>query len=183
MEDGTVAQVVDRLWPTGRESIFVLLDAARDPRIYRLLDRSRLDYRCLFIGKLAPELARSAPYLVHLGSMSKETKTIVSEGFGHNWGVFVRADCLLQELWRHCRNILQVQDENGKQLLFRFYDPRVLRTYLPTCTAKELEIVNGPVSAFFLEDETGKQLLELRVHDGSLETLPHALAPAVAENS
>ncbi len=168
MEDNFVDSVIDGLWPSRRESVFVLLDAARDQRIFEMLQRSRLDYRCLFIGKLAPELARVAPYLVHLGSLSKETRQIIAEGWGNAWGVFVRAEVLLQELWRHFRGMLQVQDERGRQMLFRFYDPRVLRLYLPTCTPKELKRVFGPVDRFFLEDNSG-QLLELENRDGVMD--------------
>jgi hypothetical protein len=43
------------------------------------------------------------------------------------------------------RTLLRVRDEAGRTLLFRFYDPRVLRAYLPTCTATEWQSVFGPV--------------------------------------
>jgi hypothetical protein len=37
---------------------------------------------------------------------------------------------------RRRRRFLRVKDEDG--LVFRFYDPRVMRVYLPTCAAGEL---------------------------------------------
>ena len=36
---------------------------------------------------------------------------------------------------------------------FRYYDPRVLRVYLPTCNARELQTVFGPVLRYLVEDE------------------------------
>jgi hypothetical protein len=53
---------------------------------------------------------------------------------------------------RHLRRFLRVTDERGKQLLFRYYDPRVLRIYLPTCTTAELETFFGPLVRFVAED-------------------------------
>lgn len=42
------------------------------------------------------------------------------------------------------------------------------RLYLPTCTAKELERVFGPVDRFLLEDGSG-ELLEVSKREGRLE--------------
>lgn len=89
MEENFIDRVIESLWPSRQESVFALLDAARDERVFAMLQRSRFDYRCLFIGKLAPELARVAPYLVHLGSLSKETHLIIDNGRGNAWGGFL----------------------------------------------------------------------------------------------
>jgi hypothetical protein len=37
-------------------------------------------------------------------------------------------------------------------MIFRWYDPRVLRVYLPTCTENELDMLFGPLSSYFVED-------------------------------
>jgi hypothetical protein len=53
---------------------------------------------------------------------------------------------------------LLVSDENGKTFYFRFYDPRVLRVYLPTCNAEELDMFFGPVRNFFMENESPENM-------------------------
>lgn len=53
-------------------------------------------------------------------------------------------------------------------MLFRFYDPRVLRLYLPSCTTEELDRVFGSVERFILEDGSG-EMLELGCREGRLE--------------
>ena len=58
-----------------------------------------------------------------------------------------------------------VQTEDGKQLYFRFYDPRVLRLYLPTCTPEEVRRSFGPVGCYLLEDEDPKTLLRFTGDD------------------
>ncbi len=149
-------------------SVFMLLDAARDERVLPLLRRSRLDYRCLFLGELAPELARVAPYLVHLGRRSLATREILRLGWGQSWGVFLHSDRILQDLRRHFRRFLQVKDESGKRFFFRYYDPRVLRAYLPTCEKNELDYVFGPVQMYLVEGESINTILEFRFQDEAL---------------
>lgn len=57
------------------------------------------------------------------------------------------------------RQFLFVKDEDGKELYFRFYDPRILRLYLPTCTKTETAAFFGPVLRFLIESEDARSLL------------------------
>jgi hypothetical protein len=157
--------VIQRLWQRGPgeepPEVSVLLDAARDPQLPALVRRSRLDQRCLLRGRLPPVLAAVAPYLVSLSPRSAFTKTVVEQGWGESWGIFLRSPAILPELARHFRNLLLIKDERGKEFFFRFYDPRVLRPYLPTCTPAELRTFFGPVDAFALEGEEADTMVEL----------------------
>jgi len=66
----------------------------------------------------------------------------------------------------HLRRFLTVRTEKGKKLLFRFYDPRVLRLYLPTCTSTELNTFFGPVERFVCEGgDSQTALVHSRVGD------------------
>jgi hypothetical protein len=47
-------------------------------------------------------------------------------------------------------------------LIFRYYDPRLLRVYLPTCRPAELETFFGPIDTFLTEGEDGGEMLEFR---------------------
>ncbi len=48
------------------------------------------------------------------------------------WGIFAVAPTNLEALRKHFRRFLKVEDPDGKEMLFRFYDPRVLPTFLTT---------------------------------------------------
>lgn len=146
----------------------MLLDAAREPGIPSLIRRSHLDHRCLLRGRLPPVLAAVAPYLVSLSPRPAFTRTVLERGWGESWGIFVRSQAILPELARHFRQLLLVQNELGRELFFRFYDPRVLRPYLPTCTPAELRTVFGPVDVFALEGGEEDTLLELSLVRGKL---------------
>lgn len=150
------------LWPPGSlpgTSVWAILDCARDERIYDALRNSRLDYLCLYSGRLPHELEVAAPYLVEIAPTYTFTPQLIEMGWGESWGVFLRTKDSLN-LRDHLRGFLRVQDESGRILIFRYYDPRVLRLYLPTCRPNELQTVFGPIGSYLTEGEDGKSVIE-----------------------
>lgn len=133
--------------------LYALLDGARDPRIVPRIRASRVEARCLFDGELHPSLAAAAPYLVALDPAAPFASTVITEGWDAAWGVLVTSTASLVALRHHFRRFLRVVDEDGRPLMFRYYDPRVLGLYLPSCSADELEFVFGPVSDYLLRHE------------------------------
>jgi len=134
-----------------RLPLFGLLDAARDPGVLQLLRTHSDVHYSLYDGADGEKLDDVAPYLVQLSSRSPVTETLVREHWGKSWGIFVWALTDFKELRRHLRRFLLVHDPRGKVLYFRFYDPRVLRVFLPTCTSQETGDFFGPMSGLLLE--------------------------------
>ena len=142
------------------QGTYAILDAARDDKIYKKLINSNIEPLCLYIGDKAVELATVAPYLVDLKREDSFTQWLLSNGWGKSWGIFLQSSASLKELQCHFRQFLMVYDEEGTPLYFRFYDPRVLRVYLPTCNESEIQTVFGPVSHFYVESKEENQLIE-----------------------
>jgi len=166
-------RILDTLWPPGEArhaSVWAVLDCARDPAIYRLLLESRLEFLCLYSGKLPRELEMVAPHMVELLPARELTMRLLEEGWGRGWGSLAAIDDA-SALRPHLRRLLRVQDEDGRRLLFRYYDPRVLRGYLPTCRPSELLQFFGPVRCFVTEDAQGDALVEWRHHAGRLASV------------
>ncbi|MCK4784059.1 MAG: DUF4123 domain-containing protein, partial [Desulfobacteraceae bacterium] len=88
-------------------------------------------------------------------------KLVFEKGWGNHWGIFAitPAEVNIRDMRKHFRRFLMVYDPEGKLIYFRYYDPRVLRVYLPTCNAEEIRIVLGPISCYILEDEDSSVLL------------------------
>lgn len=172
---GFRAQALAALWPAAGKgpSVWAVLDGARDPRIYLALLESRLEFRCLYSGRLPRELEMVAPQLVELLPGHRLTERLLGEGAGQAWGVFMQA-ADASNLRHHLRKFLKVEDEAGRRLIFRYYDPRVLRAYLPTCRHEELRQVFGPVAAFLAENAEGTGLDTFRLAGKGLE---HTRAP------
>lgn len=156
-----ISALEQALWPKGaRRDVWMIVDAARDPRIFgMLLDGFYSDHTCLFSGPLTPALEVAAPYLVHLEYKNPKTQRLMAHAWGNNWGVFLRSDMGRDPLRRHLRGLLLVHDSSGDRMLFRYYDPRVLRVYLPTCTEDELQTVFGGIECFWMEDEKAATVL------------------------
>ncbi|MFP2907950.1 DUF4123 domain-containing protein [Pyxidicoccus sp. 3LFB2] len=141
------------------EPLFAVLDAAREKRVLKLLQEAGEVYASLYEGPEGVELAEVAPYLVRLPGDSELLGTLVREGWGKSWGVFLTSPLPFKETRRHLRKFLKVLDgSSGEQLYFRFYDPRVLRAFLPTCTPAERTEFTGPLGGFLLEGRKGELL-------------------------
>lgn len=168
----TADRVRDALWPRDagptRLDVFAVLDAARDERIYPAVLGCGLPYACLFTGDLPRELLETAPYLVRLEREAAFTDALLERGWGESWGIFASTTAGIEELRRHFRGFHRVEDERGKRLIFRWYDPRVLRVYLPTCTPAELRAFFGPVYLYSMEDEEPGALLHCHRDAGAL---------------
>lgn len=185
MTPGQREQILQALWPGGAKpklSVWGILDCARDPKIYLALLESRLEFRCLYSGKLPRELEMVAPHLVELFPTSRLTASWIDEGWGQAWGVFLKIEDP-SNLRHHLRKFLKVRSEDGQRLLFRYYDPRVLRAYLPTCLKDELVQVFGPINNYLTEGETTDELQEFSVNIAGLRRQTLALTLNSAQPS
>jgi len=158
-------QIIGALWPEGTKSklsVWGVLDCARDPQIYRALLESKLEFRCLYSGRLPRELEMVAPHLVELFPTNRLFSRWLDEGWGQSWGVMLKIGDAAN-LRHHLRKFLKVRDEDGRSLVFRYYDARVLRAYLPTCLPDELTTFYGPINTYALEAPDGDGLIEYQL--------------------
>lgn len=163
-------QHLSRYLFVGRElNVFAVLDGASVPNLRTSLDIFQPEYECLYRGDLKPDMAQVAPYIVRLEPNSQFTDWVVVDGWGKHWGVFVRSAEDLAAVRRHLRRLLVVHDENGNPMAFRYYDPRVLRVFLPTCNNEQLTSFFGPIHSCLLESEVADALLRLRLSKGTLK--------------
>jgi len=157
------------LWPDGFDrDAWMIVDGARDPRIYSSLLGSYLEYTCLYAGDLPHTLEAAAPYLVQLEFEDRYTRKLIADAWGNSWGVFMRCSETKDRLRRHLRQFLRVQDWRGRYMVFRYYDPRVLRVYLPTCTTDEIRTLYGPIKSFYMEDDDAAVVVDCTRDVGKL---------------
>jgi Domain of unknown function (DUF4123) len=147
---------------------YVVLDGASIPELRQSLYSMTPGHECLYIGELSDDMAEVAPYLVELTPESPFTKHVFEQGWGKHWGIFAVSEAGIRDLRQHFRRFLTVYDPDGKAMLFRYYDPRVLRTYLPTCNAEETGKLFGPVKTFFAEGEKPDTMVKFEQNAGAL---------------
>lgn len=141
-------------WLAAGENVFALLDACDEPLVPPLV--SALEDRAvsLYRGAAAIDHAAYAPYAVDVDT--KVVEWITENLATKPWGYFVVAEpeCTLAEIRRHFRNFLLVKGPNDEQLYFRFYDPRLLETFLQSSTVEEVAAFFGPIQIFALLDSS-----------------------------
>jgi len=164
------AVVQARLWQeAGDMPAYVILDGAQNQTLLGTLHAAGAPpWRCLFTGQLEPDMAVVAPYLVELEHSSAFTRRLMAECWGQNWGVFLTSRLALPALWRHVRQQVHVYGPNLEPLFFRFYDPRVMRNYLPTCPPPQLAEFFGPTDFYFAEAEEPTRAHAWSLADGKL---------------
>ena len=167
--------ILQQLFAIPETGVYAILDGASVPQLPQTLARLEVESECLFRGELEPDLAEVAPYLAVVPFDHPFTDWLLQEGWGQHWGIFAVSKADLRTLRMHLRTFLKVYGPDLKPLYFRYYDPRVLRAYLPSCNAKELETVFGPVLRYITEGETGQILLQFSLKDGACHTEQTAL--------
>lgn len=138
------------------EHLYIIIDGASVPNLLPKLDEYQPECYCLFAGELTPDMAEVAPYLVQLREDSPFTEWVLLEGWGKHWGVFTMSKSPAAALRNHLRKLVRIRTEKGDLLYFRFYDPRVLGTYLRSCTNQELKLFFGEIDMFITETDNTK---------------------------
>jgi hypothetical protein len=137
------------------ESLYGIVDAARDLELaFEAKCLYEQEIRMLFEGEVASALADVAPYLMMIDP---------NGGYLRNWarhwgkcaGILFTTSADSHDLYAHLRHIFIVKDEQDQPYFFRFYDPRVLRIFLPTCTPQQLSEFFGPVRRWICETTEG----------------------------
>ncbi len=142
-------------------TLYAILDACDEPRVpqkVRELGPERTV--SLYRGWAEREYWAIATYLVQVDEQLLDW--IVDNLWEDPWGIFAVADTDLLSVRKHFRQFLTVEDPHGDQMYFRFYDPRVLSTFLNSCSNVDYRTLLGPLNAFLIPGETPACLAEYR---------------------
>ena len=139
--------------------LYCLVDAAADAEL-RLLGASPA---CIPLLPRGGSLTASStdPRLLALRPQSPLLSVLLKKGWGKGWASYFTSGAALEDISEHFKRFLTVQVEGGREVYFRFYDPRVLRDFLPTANPSEMVVFFGPVTSWFLEGEDKKSLLKI----------------------
>jgi hypothetical protein len=156
----TVAEGLLELARKDGAQLYGLLDSARSETVLQQLSKGETVYESLYRGLKAEERYwEVSPFLLECREESEIFTWQTTEAWGDSCSLYLISDEDLPGLVSHFQKFVKVVTFEEEELLFRFYDPRVLRLYLPTCNKTELEHFFGPVRRFLVEDETGETIL------------------------
>ena len=146
---------------------FAVVDTAQDPSLIDLV-QSCGEQQCLISGDIPPVLAATLPYVVRLQAGEPLTEAWKTRGTGQNWGILFQSDDPIEQLRLHFKKFLNAKLPDGTIALFRFYDPRVFRTYIRAATLDDRVPWFKAVSRYWVEGAEPGQFHDFRVEGGRL---------------
>jgi hypothetical protein len=155
-------------------NVCAVLDGAAIPDLLRMIEEHQPLHVCLLRGVDGhPELAETAPYLVRLEAGAPFTEWVLTGSVGKHWGIFAIAPETTSfiDLRKHFREMLRANLPDGEPVSFRYYDPRVCNTFLPTGAKIQLREFFGPVTQYLAEKISEQQ--------DSLEIMAYSLEMSV----
>ena len=158
-------ELEDRLFDGSGSYVYAILDGARNLETLNMLEESDAPFLCVYTGRLDPEVAVVAPYLVELREDDEMFDILFDDGWGDSRGIFLTSEQRLRSVRRHLRSLTYAEMPDGEMVLFRFYDPRALRTFMPVATAEQRAgMFAGVIGSFVLENEAADGVI---VYEGS----------------
>lgn len=170
MADTDIQQALQKqLFVDSAVGVYTILDGVAIRELLVMFWEHKPQHICLYRGELEPDLAQAAPYLVKLEAQSPFTEFVLS-GWDKHWGIFFWSKEEIRVLRQHFRKFMMVNGPDGKPLYFRYYDPRVLRAYLPTCNVDDIAAVFGShVMRFFTEAEQPGAMMRFWLEDDAVQ--------------
>lgn len=149
---------------------YLFLDAARiGDNLFTAIGLNK-DYRCVYNRYQEHIFQKIGPYIFLLDGKPSFQQWYFETGWGESWGFLVHSETTLDRLKDHFQRYKMIADGSGTKKYFRYYDPRVLKQYLPACSKMELEDFFGPAEYFILEDAARTDAVKVWLLNGRLCT-------------
>ena len=117
-----------------------------------------------------------SPHVVELRPDDPLTLAWRRDGWGHAWGLWIESRGDLHRVWRRLRHFTQAKLPDGEgPVLFRFWDPRVFRVYLPLVEPGEIEPWFTDIDAYVAEAEDGRGAVRYALSGGTLRVVDSAV--------
>jgi len=142
-----------------KNDVYAVADGALLPGLLAKLEEHEPKNTCLFRGELPFDLAEAAPYLVKLEKDNEFSDWLLNESVEEPCCIYAQTTVIddFIQLRKHFRSFLRVKSPEDKNLLFRYYDPRVMKTYLPTCTPEDNEIIFNGIESYLIFNDMDKK--------------------------
>jgi hypothetical protein len=145
------------------EPLFALVDAALDPGIESLLEDAPGEVYDFHPETAEMMMASARPTLVALPKNSNLLERLVRSGWGKGWCVYLTSSAPFIGVREHFRRHLIADYAGRGDAGFRFFDPRVLRTFLPEFNFEQADRLFYGVTEYLVESQLPSTLLEFQM--------------------
>ncbi len=146
---------------------YIVFDAAKMNSQIEVAKRFNQKFMCLYKGEAEEKLSTVAPWLFTYPKPSMFSDWYLARSGQQHWGIIVETQKDFKTVYLHLKKFLMVKTEAGKKMYFRFYDPRVLPTFLETSDEAQLKAFFGPIDKYILEAKNG-QMIEYQFTNNEL---------------
>lgn len=143
------------------DRLYGVVDASRDKELaYAAPRRYGQTIHWLFEQGSGSHMLDVAPYLVPFAFRPKYPYDgsgyldLWAQRLGRSAGILLITPAAPESLRDHLSELFRVTDDEDHRYYFRFYDPRVLRTFLSACSGPEAAEFFGPIRRILCEAET-----------------------------
>jgi hypothetical protein len=151
--------------PSGRW--YGVIDTAQDPALLPLVKQCA-EHVSIISGQLDPQLAAALPWVIALDPREPLVARWHSEGEGRNWGILVQSPMTLGHVKLLFKKFINAQLPDGRVVLFRFYDPRVFRTFIRAAQPAERAPWFRGITHYSVESERPGHYHDFTLRDGAL---------------
>lgn len=144
--------------------LYAIVDSARNDLVFKYFLTDNINFKSLFDGKMDIKLFGVSGFLVEYKENSMLFNWLTTEAWGDSCSIFFISKITFADALKHLQKLNRVYLEGNDIVYFRYYDPRVLRTYLPTCNKKEIKSFFGEIESIFIEGEKPDVLIEFQRH-------------------
>ena len=150
--------------------LYGVLDCSRAPELHEHAWRLEPDSAgCLFEGKLDDVVRQVSPYVVELAPSDPLSSMWRTRGWGQAWGILISSRAGLPAVRRRLRHFTQVRLPDGSgPVLFRFWDPRVFRTYFPLVEPADAGAWFQDIDRYIVETPDGAGSIRYSLKGGSV---------------
>lgn len=149
MTAGTSPRIKAALWSFDGARVHAVIDGAVVAGLPEKLQAAQdgiTGWDCLQRGALKPDAAQRAAYIVELQPDGGFTDWLFGEinpAFD-GWGVLTTSRQPLLAMREHSRDLAEVRTPEGRRRPWRWWDPELLDTLLPTLSPGQLDTVFAP---------------------------------------
>jgi hypothetical protein len=97
--------------------------------------------------------------LVGFNPESRLAGVFAAEGWGKSWGIHATSRAPIVIVRNHLRRFQTLLTSDGAEFQFRFFNPVLLRGFLPTLSGEEAKTFFGPLSSIMVEGSTPEELI------------------------
>lgn len=149
--------------------LYGVLDCAIDPSLYEHAVRLEPEWAVCLFERVVDRVRRASPWLVELSPSDPLSRAWRGAGWDKNWGVLLSSRADMKTVKLRLKRFTQARLPDGAgPVLFRFWDPRVLRVFLPTLEPEDAPDWFTDIDRWIAPSEDGKGSIRYSLKDGAV---------------